>query len=84
MKLSKNFFKNLLFSEMPLSEAAILAYEQKQGIFEMPLKRFLICLVSASFVPILKPLPHLEQFLHVSAVLLVNKTLQSRNTTANP
>ena len=36
MKLSKNFFKKLLFSEMPLSEAAILAYEEKQKIFEMP------------------------------------------------
>ena len=36
MKLSKNFFNNFLFSEMPLFEASILAYEQKQKIFEMP------------------------------------------------
>ena len=28
----------------------------------------------ASFVPILKPLPHLAQFLHVSAVLLARET----------
>ena len=64
MKLSKNFFKNFLFNEMPLSEAAILAYEQKQKIFEIPRRRFLICVVSASFVTILTPLPHLAQFLH--------------------
>ena len=36
MKLSKNFFKNFLFSEMPLYEAAILVYEQKHKIFEIP------------------------------------------------
>ena len=36
MKLSETFFKNFLISEMPLSEAAILAYEQKQKIFKMP------------------------------------------------
>ena len=48
--LSKNFFKNFVFSEMHLSEAAILAYEQKQKIFEMPPRRFLICMVLASFV----------------------------------
>ena len=62
MKLSKNFFKNFLFSEMPLSETAILAYEQKQKILEMPPTRFLICMVSSSFLAILKPLPYLAQF----------------------
>ena len=35
MKLSKTFFKNFLFSEMPLSKAAILAYEEKQKVFEL-------------------------------------------------
>ena len=35
MKLINYFFKNFLFSEMPLSEAATLVYEQKQKIFEM-------------------------------------------------
>ena len=69
MTLSKNFLKNLFFSEMPLSEAAILASEQKQKIFEMPPNLILIYMLQASFVPILKPLPHLAQFLHLSAVL---------------
>ena len=41
MKLSKNFFKNFLFSEMHLSAEAILAYEQKQKFFEMPPKAIL-------------------------------------------
>ena len=54
---------------MPLSEAAILAWEQKQKIFKMPPSLILIFMLYASFVPILKPLPHLAQFLHVSAVL---------------
>ena len=57
MKLSKNFFKNSLYREMPLSGAAILVYEEKQKIFEMSPRQFLICMVSASVVPILKPLP---------------------------
>ena len=48
MKLSKNFFKNFLFSEMPLSDVAIL-YEQREQIFETQPRRFLICMVSASF-----------------------------------
>ena len=69
MTLSKNFFKNFFFSEMSLSEAAILASEQKQKIFEMPPRLILIFMLQASFVPILKPLPHLVQFLQVSAVL---------------
>ena len=67
MKLSKKFFKNFLFSEMPLSEVAILAYEQKHIILEMPPTLILIFMLKA-FLPILKPLPHSAQFLHVSAV----------------
>ena len=42
VKLGENFFKNLLFSKIPLSEAAILAWEQKQKIFEMPPSLILI------------------------------------------
>ena len=58
---------------MPLSEAAILAWEQKQKIFEMPPSLILIFMLQASFVPILKPLPHLAQFLHVSAALFIGQ-----------
>ena len=70
MKLNKNFFKNFLFIEMPLPEPAILAYEQKQKIFEMPPSLILMFLLQASFVPILEPLPHLAQVLHVSSALV--------------
>ena len=42
MKLSEHFFKNFLFSKMPLSVAAILPWEQKQKIFEMPQSLILI------------------------------------------
>ena len=47
---------------MPLSDAAILAYEQKQNIFEMPQTFIFIFILQASFVSILKPLLHLGQF----------------------
>ena len=55
---------------MPLPEAAILAYKQKQPFLEIPLTQILIIMLQASFVPILKALKHLAQFLHMSAVLL--------------
>ena len=40
-----------------------MAYEQKQKILEMLPPQILIFMLQASFVPILKLLPHLAQFL---------------------
>ena len=60
---------------MPLSEAAILAYKQKQKIFEMPPSLVLIFMLQASFVPIMKLLPLLVQCLQVSALLKYAKDL---------
>ena len=57
---------------MPLSKAAISAYQQKQKIFKMPLTLILIFMLQASFVPILKLLAHLAQFLNVTVVLTYN------------
>ena len=42
VKLSENIFKNFVFSEIPLYEAALLASEQKQKIFEVSPSRILI------------------------------------------
>ena len=52
---------------MPLSEAAILAYEKKEK-FQNASDPDFDLMLQASFVSILKPLPHLAQFLHLSAV----------------
>ena len=54
---------------MPLSEAAIVAYEEKLNIFKMPQSRIFTCMVLASFVPNFMHLPYLGQVSHVSAVL---------------
>ena len=52
---------------MPLCEAAHIGVRTKAENF----RNVPTSMLQASFVPILKPLPHLAQFLHVSAILLV-------------
>ena len=58
-------FLTFPLSEIPVFEAAILAYKQKVMIFEMPPIQVLIYKVKASFLPNSKSLPRLAQFLHV-------------------
>ena len=55
---------------MPLSEAAIMAYEEKLNIFNMSPSRILTYLEPGLFVSNFTLLPHLAQFLHVSALLI--------------
>ena len=57
------------YSEILLSEAAIMAYQEKLKIFKMFPAGILTYMVLASFVPNFTLLPHLAQFLHVSVVL---------------
>ena len=74
-----NFLEFFPFSEIPMFEAAILAFKQKVKFFKIPPIQFLVHKKNASFVPSSKPLPRLEQFLYVSAVLKsVSKILLPR------
>ena len=73
----KTFSRTFLFSEIPLSQADILLYEQKQKILEMPPTLILIftngklSLMVSFICTNLKPLPHLTHFLHISTILVV-------------
>ena len=68
VEVKENFSRIFLFSEMSLSEAAILAYEQKQKIFKMPPTDFDLYVISFIYCTNFETFTTFSAILHVCAV----------------